>query len=76
MLTTEIRTKKTITNHMKRKSDSSNNKKNTTTENDSITEIQASDLDTCTEIEDSDSMGWRSLSEIPPTSVDSDPYPL
>ena len=31
-----------------------------------------SDLNTNTEIEDSDSMGWRSLPEMPSTSEDSD----
>ena len=41
----------------KRKLDSYN-KKNTTTKNDSVTEIQVSDLDTSPEIEDNDPMGW------------------
>ena len=43
-----------------------------TTKYDSVTEIQLSDLDTSMEIEGDDSLGWRSLPQIPPTSADSD----
>ena len=46
--------------------------KNTTTKNNSVAEIQVIDLDTSTEIEDNDSMGGRSLPEIPLTSENSD----
>ena len=56
----------------KKKLDISNNKKNTTTKIDSVTETWVSDVDTCTEIEDNVSMGWRSLSEISLTSENSD----
>ena len=37
-----------------------------------VSEIQASDLDTSTKMEDNDSMGWKSLPEMPLTSEDSD----
>ena len=56
----------------KKKSGNSDNKKDTTTKNDSVAEIQASDLDTGTDIEDSDSMGWTNLPEIPLTLGNSD----
>ena len=36
-----------------------------------MTEIQVSDLDTSTEIEDNDSSDWRHLPEIPSKSEDS-----
>ena len=71
-MTTKIRITKTITNQIKRKSDSSNNKKNTANKNDSITEIQVSNWYNSTKIEEYDFMGWGSLPEIPLTSEDSD----
>ena len=40
--------------------------------NNFVTKIQVSDLDTSTEIEDNDSMGWKSLPEILSTSGESD----
>ena len=43
-----------------------------TMKNESVTKIQVNDLDTGTEIEDNDSLGWRSLPEIPLTSESSD----
>ena len=46
------------------KSEISNKKKNTTSKNDSITKIQVSDLETSMEMEDNDSIGWRSVPEI------------
>ena len=42
-----------------------------TTKNDSVTEIQVNDVDPSMEIEDNDSIGWRSLPKIPLTSEDS-----
>ena len=43
-----------------------------TTKNNSVTEIQVSTLDSSMEIEDNNSMVWRSLPEIPLTSESSD----
>ena len=71
-MTTNIRIKKDNNKSHKRKSDSSNNKENTTSKNDSITEIHVSDLDTSTEIEDNDSTRWRSLPEMSLNSEDND----
>ena len=56
----------------KRKSDPCNSKKNMTSKTDLVTEIQVCDFDTSTEIEDNDSVGWRSLPEIVSSSEDSD----
>ena len=42
-----------------------------TSKTDSVAEIQVSDIATSTEIEDNDSMRWRSVSEIASTSEDS-----
>ena len=71
-MTTKIRITDSNKSH-KKKSDSSNKKENTTTtKNDFVTEIQAIDSGTTAEIEDNDSMGWRSLPEIPMSSEDSD----
>ena len=72
MLTTKIKITKTINKLHKNKSDPSNNKKTMTTKDDSITEIQVSDLDASTEIEDNDSIEWRNLPEITLASEDSD----
>ena len=52
----------------KKKSNSSDNKKDKGNKNDSVTEIQVSDLDTRTGIEDNDSSGWKHLPEISSTS--------
>ena len=52
----------------KKKSNSNDIKKDKTNKNDSMTDIQVSDLDTRTEIKDNDSEGWRHLPEIPSTS--------
>ena len=43
-----------------------------TIKNDSVTDIQVTDLGTSTEIEGNDSLGWRSLLEIPLMSESSD----
>ena len=43
-----------------------------TTKDDSIAEIQVSDFNTSTEIEDTDSIRCRSLPEVPMTSEDGD----
>ena len=51
---------------------SSNDKKNMIIKNDSVTEIQVSDLYTSTETEDNDSLGRISLPKIPLTSESSD----
>ena len=48
--------------------ETSNNKRNMTVKNYSVTEIQISDLDTNNEVEDNGPLGWRSLPEIPSTS--------
>ena len=56
----------------KKKSNSNDTKKDKTNKNHSVTKFQVSDLDTSTEIEDSDSSGWKDLSEMPSTSEDSD----
>ena len=37
-----------------------------------MTEIQVSNLDTSTKIEDNNTSGWRHLPEIPSTSEDND----
>ena len=42
--------------------------------NNSITEVQISGLDNRTEIEDNESMGWRSLPAMPLTSEGSETY--
>ena len=46
-------------------------KKNVTSEIDSINEIQVSDSDHSTNIEDNDSIGWRSIPHITTTLYDS-----
>ena len=56
----------------KRKIDPSNNKKNMTSKTDSVIEIQVSDSDTSTDIEDNDAVGWRCLPELALTLEDSD----
>ena len=43
-----------------------------TSKTDSVTAIQVSDSDTSTDIEDNDTIGWRSLLEIASSSEDSD----
>ena len=58
-------------NPIQGKNDSSNNKKNAASKTDSINEIHVSDSDHSTDIEDNDSIGWRSLPDIA-TSEDID----
>ena len=48
----------------KRKNDSNNSKKNVTSKTNMVSEIQVSDSDHSIDIEDNDSMGWRSLPDI------------
>ena len=43
-----------------------------TIKNDSVTDIQVSDLDTNTEIENNNSFRWRSIPEIPSMPESSD----
>ena len=54
-----------------KKSISNDTKKDKININYSVTEIQVSNLDTRTKIEDNDSSDWRHLPEIPSTSEDS-----
>ena len=56
----------------KKRSNSSNNKKSTASKTDSVTEIQVSNTYTSIDIEDKDSIGWKSLPKIASTSEDSD----
>ena len=54
------------------KKNNTRNKKNTTSKTDSINEILVSDTNPSTDVDDNDSIGWRSLPKIANTSEVSD----
>ena len=72
MLTAKIRTTKTIINHIKENLILATTRKTQLLKVTLYLKKHASNLDTSTETEDNDSMGWRSLPEMPLTSEDSD----